>query len=55
MYSADANGWNDCPEDEREGLDIFADGEAGKYDLYEGWPEGTPPSEYWLYKRDLED
>ena len=45
-------GWEDSPEDEREGLDVFND--LGKYDAYEGWPEETAGAEYWLYKRAAE-
>jgi hypothetical protein len=44
------NGYCDDEEDEREGEDLFMQGEAGKYDAYEGWPENASGPEYWLNK-----
>jgi hypothetical protein len=46
--TADYNGWADSREEEREGLDVFED--LGKYDDYEGWPEGSCGPEYFLNK-----
>jgi hypothetical protein len=48
--TADYNGWSDSPEDEREELDAFEQGDAGKYDAFEGWPADTCGPEYWLNK-----
>jgi hypothetical protein len=46
--TADYNGYNDEREEEREALDVFDD--LGKYDEFEGWPEGSVGPEYWLMK-----
>lgn len=52
--TADCNGWNDMPEDEREALDAENDkawrGELHPDESEEEWPEDQAGCEYWLYK-----
>jgi hypothetical protein len=55
----DQNGANDSPEDEREELSIWEDGESWRGDQHpdvseedpEDWPENECSAEYWIYKR----